>query len=97
MNRATTRTCDAMGVCQGRAQPCNGCMPAPRRSHHVCSADQCQQGRAACPCPTACELPEPAHMPADPPATSVERAGIALVLLACFAGAIFAIKTAIGA
>lgn len=70
MTRATTRTCDAMGVCQGHAQPCNGCMPAPRRSHRICSADQCQQGRAACPCPTACELPEPALR--DEPITTPE-------------------------
>jgi hypothetical protein len=54
----TPRTCDQLGVCQHRAQPCNGCQAAPRRSHRICSADQCQQGRAPCPCPTACELPE---------------------------------------
>jgi len=81
MNRATTRTCDAMGACQGYAQPCNGCMPAPRRSHHVCSADQCQQGRAVCPCPTACELPEPAHLQNEPITTGKAVLMWAAVLL----------------
>lgn len=51
------RTRDTMGTSQHHTQPCNGCTPAPRRSHRMCSADQCQQGRAPCPCPTACELP----------------------------------------
>lgn len=73
MTRATTRTCDAMGVCQGHAQPCNGCMLAPRRSHRICSADQCQQGCAACPCPTACEVPEPDALQ-DEPMTTAEAA-----------------------
>jgi len=94
------RTCDALGACQHRTQPCNGCTPAPRRSHRICSADQCQQGRAPCPCPTACELPEPMAAlggMADAPPTRAELAGIALVLLVCVAGVVFLVKTAISA
>lgn len=95
------RTCDQLGVCQHLAQPCNGCTPAPRRSHRICSADQCQQGRAPCPCPTACELPEPlgalGHHLADAPPTRAELAGIALVLLVCVAGVAVLVKTALSA
>ena len=25
---------------------------------HACTQNQCRQGRAACPCPQACQLPE---------------------------------------
>lgn len=74
------------------AQPCNGLQVAPRRSHHTCSADQCQQGRAPCPCPAACELPEPNHL-RDEPLTTAEAALMwAAVLLATLmaAGVIFA-------
>lgn len=62
------------------ATPCNGCQAAPRRSHRICSADQCQQGRAPCPCPTACELPEPDPLQ-DEPMTTTEAA----LLWACAA------------
>lgn len=95
------RTCNPLGASQHRAQPCSGCMPAPRRSHRICTADQCQQGRAPCPCPTACELPEPlgalGHHLADAPPTRAELAGIALVLLACVVGVVFLVKTALSA
>lgn len=81
----TARTCDPLGASQHRAQPCNGCTPAPRRSHRMCSSDQCQQGRAPCPCPTACELP------ADPLQDERLSAseGVLLVLVATLVAAIF--------
>ena len=81
----TIRTRDQLCVCQHRAQPCNGCMPAPRRSHRICSADQCQQGRAACPCPTACELPAD-HLQ-DERLSAAE--GVLLVLVATLVAAVF--------
>ena len=31
---------------------------ATRRVHHICQADKCSQGRAACPVPQACEVAE---------------------------------------
>lgn len=78
---ATRRPCDALGVCQRRAQPCGGganAHPAHHHLHcvhvhvplppdpsaathahtHACRANQCRQGRAPCPVPQACELPD---------------------------------------
>lgn len=43
----------------------------------ACTADRCSQGRHACPCPQACELPD------EPPATTTELAAyIAAVTIA---------------
>ena len=42
--RHASHTCDQLGVCNSRT-------PA-------CTADQCRQGRAACPVPQACEVAE---------------------------------------
>ena len=35
---------------------CTGCAPTTRRVQHICQADKCRQGRAACPVPQACEV-----------------------------------------
>ena len=52
-----------------RTTPSAGCSNTHPAYHHLhrvhpspaatraCTADQCQQGRTACPCPQACELP----------------------------------------
>lgn len=50
-------------------------------AHRACSADRCHQGRCACPCPQACELPAD---PAAPPAT-----GLRATVLRAGAGALF--------
>lgn len=77
--------CDTLGGCQHRAQPCNGCTPAPRRSHRICTANRCHQGRTPCPCPQACELPtDPLQ---DDRMSAAE--GVLLVLVATLAAAIF--------
>lgn len=92
----TARTCDPLGASQHRAQPCNGCMPAPRRSHRICSADQCQQGRAPCPCPAACEVPEHAARQQQDEADA--RREIIITAVAALAAAglvVFLVKTAI--
>lgn len=34
----------------------HGCAPTTRRVEHICQADKCSQGRAACPVPQACEV-----------------------------------------
>ena len=31
----------------------------PVRTRPACMADACNQGRDSCPCPEACEIPEP--------------------------------------
>jgi len=106
----TARTCDALGVCQAHATPCTGCgntHPAYHHLHRVhhaptpvraCTADQCQQGRTACPCPQACELPgadaDPLH---DDPMTAMELAVTAIALAIAIALVVFAVKTALGA
>ncbi len=75
--RARPRTCDGLGVCQQRAQPCSGCNNAHPAYHHLhrvhhapaplptpaCTADACQQGRAPCPAPQACHVPSPEREP----------------------------------
>lgn len=55
-----------------------------KHAHHPsCTAQQCHQGRAACPCPQACEVPTPDADPLhDEPATRLE-----LVLMAATATA----------
>lgn len=48
--------------------------------HHGCTAQQCHQGRAACPCPQACEVPTPDADPLhDEPATRLELALMAAI------------------
>ncbi len=60
---------------------------------HGCTAQQCHQGRTACPCPQACELPAPDADPlADEPATRTELALMAIALAAVTAVVVFAIK-----
>lgn len=103
----TPRTCDALGVCQHRATPCAGCSNAHPAYHHLhrvhhspattrtCTADQCQQGRSACPCPQACELPTTSTTAplADEPASAMELLGLALGVVAVALIVVFAIKT----
>ena len=80
------RTCDQLGVCQGHTHPCNGCTPAPRRSHRICNADMCRQGHKPCPCPQACEMPETTHAPQYSPAITKQGVFAAvLVVLAAMA------------
>lgn len=53
----------------------------------ACTADQCRQGRTACPCPQACELPATGDPLQDTPATRTSTALFAAVVLAvvvCF-------------
>ena len=63
--------------------------PVPAPVRYGCTAQLCRQGRAACPCPQACELPAPDADPLhDEPATRTENvlmcaaiAAVAVVLL----------------
>lgn len=61
--RATARTAHAVPA------------PTPRRA--ACTADRCQQGHRACPCPQACHLPDPADATAEAPGTTPELIGFA--------------------
>lgn len=72
--------------------------PAERRAHarpsHACTADQCRQGRTACPCPQACEVPAPDADPLhDDPATGMELVGMALFFAAFVVIVILAVRT----
>ena len=58
----------------------------------ACTADQCRQGRTACPCPQACELP--AH---EAPATPTEITGFWLVVLTAVVSVLFLVFLAGGA
>lgn len=73
-----THTGDATGVCQ----------------HHTpaCTANRCQQGRAACPVPQACELPTD-----EAPATAAELVSYLGVVLAAVAVVALLVFLAAGA
>lgn len=58
-------------------------MPPPKTTTPACTANQCHQGRSACPCPQACETAEPAMPPlAEKPATAKELAAALAIALA---------------
>ena len=60
----------------------------------ACTADLCQQGRTACPCPQACEVPAPDADPLhDEPATRVEIALMCIAIAAVAVALIFTIKS----
>lgn len=61
--------------------------------HPSCTAQQCQQGRAAYPCPQACEVPTPDADPLhDEPATRLELVLIAATATAAVVAVGFLIK-----
>lgn len=55
-----------------------------RRTVRACTAQHCHQGRRACPCPQACELPTTSTTDplADEPASAMELLGLALGVVA---------------
>ena len=63
----------------------------------ACTAQHCHQGRSACPCPQACDLPttSTADPLADEPASAMELLALALALgvVAVALIVVFAIKT----
>ena len=66
-------------------------VPAPVR--YGCTAQLCRQGRAACPCPQACEVPAPDADPLhDEPATRTEIALMCAAIVAVAVVLIFTIK-----
>ena len=67
--------------------------PVPAPVRYGCTADLCRQGRAACPCPQACELPAPDADPLhDEPATRTEIALMCIAIAAVAAVVLFTIK-----
>lgn len=59
----------------------------------ACTADLCRQGRAACPCPQACEVPAPDADPLhDEPATRTEIVLMCIAIVAVAAVVLFTIK-----
>ena len=67
-------------------------VPAPVRYGYT--AQLCQQGRVACPCPQACEVPAPDAAPLhDEPATRIEIALMCIAIVAVAAVVLFAIKS----
>ncbi|MFN7155058.1 MAG: hypothetical protein ACK4OE_15345 [Acidovorax sp.] len=99
MNRRAHPTTD-----QHRTTPCVGCTNTHPAYHHLhrvhhspaatraCTADQCQQGRTACPCPQACELPTD-----EAPATAAELVSYLGVVLAAVAVVALLVVLAAGA
>ena len=66
-------------------------VPAPVR--YGCTAQLCRQGRTACPCPQACEVPAPDADPLhDEPATRTEIALMCIAIAAVAAVLLFTIK-----
>ena len=67
--------------------------PVPAPVRYGCTAQLCQQGRAACPCPQACEVPasdaDPLH---DEPATRIEIALMCIAIVAVAAVVLFTIN-----
>lgn len=73
--------------------------PAERRARQrstvpACTAHHCHQGRRACPCPQACELPTTSTTDplADEPASAMELLGLALGVVAVALIVVFALK-----
>jgi hypothetical protein len=67
--------------------------PVPAPVRYGCTAQLCQQGRATCPCPQACEVPAPDADPLhDEPATRIEIALMCAAIVAVAAVVLFAIK-----
>ena len=68
--------------------------PVPAPVRYGCTAQLCQQGRAACPCPQACELPAPDADPLrDEPATRTEIALMCIAIAAVAVVLLFTIKS----
>lgn len=68
--------------------------PVPAPVRYGCTAQLCQQGRTACPCPQACELPAPDADPLhDEPATRTEIALMCIAIAAVAVVLIFTIKS----
>ena len=65
-----------------------------RRTVPVCTAQLYHQGRRACPCPQACELPttSTADPLAEEPASAMELLGLALGVVAVVLIFVFALK-----
>lgn len=66
----------------------------PRSTVPACTAQHYHQGRRACPCPQACELPttSTADPLADEPASAMELLGLALGVVAVALIVVFALK-----
>ena len=68
--------------------------PVPAPVRYGCTAQLCQQGRAACPCPQACELPAPDADPLhDEPVTRTEIVLMCIAIAAVAVVLIFTIKS----
>lgn len=67
--------------------------PVPAPVRYGCTAQLCRQGRSACPCPQACEVPAPDVDPLhDEPATRIEIALMCAAIVAAAVVVLFAIK-----
>jgi hypothetical protein len=67
----TSTTAATTATTERRARP---------RHTPACRADRCSQGRHACPCPQACELPE------EKPGTTLEVAAFCAVITVAILG-----------
>lgn len=78
---------------------CTGCAPATRRVQHICQADKCSQGRAACPVPQACEVADAtdAGRPGSELGCATSTARFILLVLAAIAAAALLAELALSA
>lgn len=76
----TNTTAATTATTERRARP---------RHTPACRADRCGQGRHACPCPQACELPDPTDATAETPGTTAELIGFATWLAGIAAAIVF--------
>lgn len=85
-NSATPTTAQAAQPTERRARQ--------RRPVRACTAQHCHQGRRACPCPQACELPTTSTTDplADEPVSAMELLGLALGVVAVALIVVFALK-----
>lgn len=82
-----------------RPTPCTACTPTTRRVQHICQADKCSQGRAACPVPQACEVADAtdAGHPGSEAGCATSTARFILLMLAAFAAAALVVDLALSA
>lgn len=78
---------------------CTACAPTTRRVQHICQADKCRQGRAACPVPQACEVADAADAghPGSELGCATSTARLVLLMLAAIAAAALVVELALRA
>jgi hypothetical protein len=98
-HHATTTTAARQPLAERRATARTAAhsVPAPTPRRAACTADRCQQGHRACPCPQACHLPDPADATAETPASTAELIGFATWAIGIAAAIVYVLLSAASA